>query len=100
MKHLSLVLTSALGLSAAAAFPATPVNWPQFRGGSASGVADGSTLPTRLSVKDNVAWVVEVPGRGWLEFQVTRERVSHLANAQATVSSHRRMELSLRDTRD
>lgn len=65
MNHLSLVLTSALGLSAAAAFAATPVNWPQFRGGSAGGVADGSTLPTRWSVKDNVAWVAEVPGRGW-----------------------------------
>ena len=35
-----------------------------------------------------------------LGFQVTRERISHLANAQASVSSHRRMELPLRDTRD
>ena len=35
-----------------------------------------------------------------LGFQVTRERVSHLTNAQATVSNHRRMELLLRDRRD
>ena len=35
-----------------------------------------------------------------LGFQVTRERVSRLANAQARVSNHRRMELSLRDRRD
>ncbi len=65
MKHPALLLTGSLALSAAAAFAATPVNWPQFRGGSAGGVADGSTLPTQWSAKDNVAWVVEVPGRGW-----------------------------------
>ena len=65
MKHTALVLSSSLALSAAAAYAATPVNWPQFRGGSAGGVADGSTLPTQWSVKENVAWAAEIPGHGW-----------------------------------
>jgi hypothetical protein len=49
MKHTALILTGALGLSAVVAHAATPVNWPQFRGGNASGVADGSNLPTTWS---------------------------------------------------
>ena len=65
MRTPHLLLTSALGLSAATAFAADQVNWPQFRGGRASGVADLSALPTEWSVTNNVAWVADVPGRGW-----------------------------------
>jgi outer membrane protein assembly factor BamB len=39
-------------------------NWPQFRGEQA-GVAEGKNLPTTWDTKKNVAWVVDVPGRGW-----------------------------------
>jgi outer membrane protein assembly factor BamB len=39
--------------------------WPQFRGAKGAGVADGSHLPVRWSVTENVAWSIEVPGRGW-----------------------------------
>ncbi len=65
MKHPALFLTSTIVLSLAPAWAATPVNWPQFRGGSAAGVADSSTLPTQWSATSNIAWVTEVPGRGW-----------------------------------
>ncbi len=42
-----------------------PVAWPQFRGPSGSGVLSAGTLPTRWNAKDNVAWSIEVMGRGW-----------------------------------
>ena len=54
---------------------APPEGWPQFRGPESSGVADSSALPERWSTKDNVAWVVDVPGRGWSSPIVWRNRV-------------------------
>ncbi len=48
-------------MSAGAAGP----DWRQFRGPGASGIADGSKLPERWSATDNVAWSIDVPGRGW-----------------------------------
>jgi outer membrane protein assembly factor BamB len=54
---------------------AGPGEWPQFRGPRAAGVADESTLPQRWSTTDNVAWVVDVPGRGWSSPIVWRDRV-------------------------
>jgi len=40
------------------------VDWPQFRGPAASGVADGYPLPTRWNVEtgENVRWKVDVAG--------------------------------------
>ena len=43
---------------------APEIAWPQFRGPAGSGIFEG-TLPTKWSAKDNVAWSVEVNGRGW-----------------------------------
>lgn len=41
-----------------------PLNWPQFRGPKASGVADGQFPPTRWDVKsgENVRWKTPLPG--------------------------------------
>jgi outer membrane protein assembly factor BamB len=39
-------------------------NWPQFRG-PAAGVSEGQNLPITWSTTKNVAWKVDVPGRGW-----------------------------------
>lgn len=41
-----------------------PASWPQFRGPSASGVADGQYPPTRwnASKEQNVAWRTKLPG--------------------------------------
>lgn len=41
------------------------VNWPQFRGEQATGVATNSNLPTMWSATQNVAWKTTVPGFGW-----------------------------------
>jgi outer membrane protein assembly factor BamB len=41
------------------------VAWPQFRGPSGAGILSGGKLPTSWSSTANVAWSVEVKGRGW-----------------------------------
>ena len=42
----------------------TAGNWPQFRGPSAAGVADGQNLPDRWDVQtgENIVWRVSIPG--------------------------------------
>ena len=40
-------------------------NWPQFRGPGGSSVVSRGSPPTRWSRQENVAWVREIPGRGW-----------------------------------
>ncbi len=43
-----------------------PANWPQFRGVSASGVADGQDPPLVWDIKEgtNVRWTTPIPGLG------------------------------------
>lgn len=61
--------THLIALALAVAGP-TPVaaarrdEWPQFRGPSALGVADGPCRPERFSVErdENVAWRAGIPG--------------------------------------
>jgi len=40
-------------------------HWPEFRGGTAGVVADDPALPERWGADENVAWELDVPGRGW-----------------------------------
>jgi outer membrane protein assembly factor BamB len=41
-------------------------HWPQFRGGTRSGVAvDNPNLPDTWSATENVAWKIDIPGRSW-----------------------------------
>ena len=41
-------------------------HWPQFRGYDATGVASTeSNLPAKWSAEENVAWKLDIPGRGW-----------------------------------
>ena len=53
----------------------TVANWPQFRGPGSMGVADNPNLPDRWGTNENVAWKVEVPGRGWSSPIVWGDRV-------------------------
>jgi outer membrane protein assembly factor BamB len=50
------------------------VNWPQFRGVGARGVASG-VLPERWTTTENVAWKAEIPGQSWSSPIVWGERV-------------------------
>ena len=54
---------------------AGPGEWPGFRGPDGAGIADGSTLPQTWSTTTNVAWSIEIPGRGWSSPIVWRDRV-------------------------
>jgi outer membrane protein assembly factor BamB len=63
---------AALALSFVPAFvPATArtapaeAMWPQFRGPSGAGVLDTAKIPLKWSTTENVAWKVDVTGRGW-----------------------------------
>jgi len=61
----SALLVYTLTMSAAAT-PRPGVDWPQFRGISASGVAEGFSVPVEWNVAagTNVAWKADVPGLG------------------------------------
>jgi outer membrane protein assembly factor BamB len=64
---LGLALASGGGLYARAAAEAKPgIDWPQFRGIKASGVAEGFALPASWDVAkgQNVAWKTAIPGLG------------------------------------
>jgi outer membrane protein assembly factor BamB len=52
--------------AAAASAPRPGVDWPQFRGIKASGIAEGFSLPTTWNAADgtNVVWKTPVPGLG------------------------------------
>lgn len=63
-----------LVMTAPAPEPSAAV-WPQFRGPNGLGIADGASLPIDWSVSHNVAWVAQVPGRGWSSPVVWRDRV-------------------------
>jgi outer membrane protein assembly factor BamB len=52
-----------------------PADWPQFRGPGSSGVADASKLPLRWTTTENIAWVTEIPGRGWSSPVIAGSRV-------------------------
>lgn len=57
-------LVAALCLIAALASPLLANNWPNWRGPNYNGVASGKGYPTEWSATKNVAWKVELPGRG------------------------------------
>ena len=59
-----LVLT--FGVAAAPRAPKPGVDWPQFRGIDASGIAEGFSLPTTWDARrgTNVIWKASIPGLG------------------------------------
>jgi outer membrane protein assembly factor BamB len=71
---IAIALLLAADFAPAPAVPADTV-WPQFRGASGRGVAEIDNLPINWSGQKNVAWKVDVPGRGWSSPIVWRDRV-------------------------
>jgi outer membrane protein assembly factor BamB len=57
-------LLASLCLIAALASPLMGANWPNWRGPDQNGVAPGTGFPTEWSDTKNVAWKVELPGKG------------------------------------
>ena len=40
-------------------------DWPEFRGKTGQGISAATGVPLKWSTTENVAWKVEVPGKGW-----------------------------------
>ena len=40
-------------------------DWPQFRGPTGQGLSEAVDLPLTWSETENVAWKIQIPGRGW-----------------------------------
>ena len=97
-------LTLALGvvvLTSPVSRAAGPTDWPQFRGAGGAGVADDASLPQQWSATDNVAWVFDIPGRGWSSPIVWRDRVfvttrRQPGRVQGAVDGHLRQRLRRR----
>ncbi|MDB6034799.1 MAG: outer rane biosis protein [Verrucomicrobiales bacterium] len=51
--------------SSPAGIAAQSANWPQFRGPGSLGVTEAANFPEQWSTNQNVAWIIETPGRGW-----------------------------------
>jgi outer membrane protein assembly factor BamB len=64
----SLVAIGAAPLSAAPG-SAAPISatqdWPQFRGPSGQGISTATDVPVEWNAQKNVAWSLDIPGRGW-----------------------------------
>lgn len=57
-------LVASLSLIVALASPLLAGDWPNWRGPGYDGVASGTGYPTEWSATKNVAWKVELPGKG------------------------------------
>ena len=55
MKYVALSLWIALMIAA---------DWRQFRGADSTGIAEDATIPKSFAKDQNLAWTVELPGRG------------------------------------
>jgi outer membrane protein assembly factor BamB len=64
MRRVSILIAFAIASSGISA-RAPEIAWPQFRGPAGSGILSEGKLPISWSAKDNVAWSVEIKGRGW-----------------------------------
>ncbi len=66
MRRISIALAVVIvSVAAVHARRAPDVAWPQFRGPAGAGILDSAKLPSAWSTTSNVAWQVEVNGRGW-----------------------------------
>ncbi len=59
-------------------------NWPQFRGERAGVVADNPRLPESWGPDENIAWEIDIPGRGWASPIVWGDHVFVLTSTAVT----------------
>ncbi len=69
------VLIFGILLSGFAASSASADNWPGLKGASGRGVSTEKNLPTKWSATENLAWQIDLPGRGASSPVVTSDRV-------------------------
>lgn len=66
-----LSIAIACGATLAAGADILP-DWPEFRGPTGQGIAEGATPPLEWSRDKNIAWRQELPGTGWSSPSVYR----------------------------
>src|SRR5262245_47318467 len=69
----AILFTVSFAFAALASAPSAC--WPQFPAIGSLGIAKSPNLPDRWSTNENIAWKVDVPGRGWSSPIVWNERV-------------------------
>jgi len=74
--------------------------WPEFRGPGRQGVSTATNVPVRWSATDNVAWSVEVPGKGWSSPSVSGGRVYLTTAVSEDGKPDLRLEVLAFDTAD
>lgn len=81
--------------SAPASGTAADLDWPQFRGANAAGVASGQNLPESWDVAagTNIRWKTAIPGLGHASPIVTGERVFVVTAVSAAENSELRVGL-------
>ena len=65
MRRLSIAVFLLAAFTSVQARRVPEIAWPQFRGPAGAGILDQAKLPAAWSATNNVAWSVEVKGRGW-----------------------------------
>jgi outer membrane protein assembly factor BamB len=64
-----------LAIVAATAAPLRGEDWPQFRGPRGDGHAAAQNVPLTWEDGKNIAWQIEIPGRGWSSPIVLGDRI-------------------------
>src|SRR4051812_45729784 len=82
-RFLSLCTISMVVSALARPSAAADAGWPQFRGPTGQGISDATGLPSEWSPNKNVAWKIEVPGRGWSSPSIAGGKV-YLTSAVGT----------------
>ncbi len=72
---MSLNVCLASVLSLATATPSPAENWPCFRGPTGQGISTETHLPLTWSLKENLAWQIDIGGTGWSSPIVWENRV-------------------------
>ena len=74
-RYVSLLWSGLLLATAGQSALGQTANWPQFRGPSVDGLAEGKTLPETWSATKNVVWKSDIPGWGWSSPIVWRDKI-------------------------
>ncbi|HKI36068.1 MAG TPA: PQQ-binding-like beta-propeller repeat protein [Gemmataceae bacterium] len=70
-----LVLLAAAVVGAPAPTQSASFDWPQWRGPNNDGISKETGLPTEWGTSNNIAWTLELPGRGGSTPAVWRDRL-------------------------
>jgi len=62
---LTLLIVALLQLVSVSVIASPANDWPEFRGPMGQGISNAKNLPISWDSERNVAWKVEVPGKGW-----------------------------------